>query len=504
VVTKNQWEVKRMKTRVSKTLLMICFIVSLLFICGCLEKTVTITTEPKGINLFINGEPGGISPLTKKFKFSKKTETFKVVAKDEKEFYKDGEIIVEGEPVDKTDYHIQLEQIAKMVQIITEPSGATIYIDGKESGISPLTTKLSFKDVKQHEVVAKLQGYEAGKLSIRLEPKDQKNYLVPLEIVPVEIISVVPRPTSEGKMRISFVPVITLAYREVIERSPMVKSVTRVTSNEDPNLNILHPVMSPQGDILVYGELIKTVDGTICNLWKTTVGAFSKTRVTYGKWEDFYPTFTPDGQYLIFSSNRTRANHTLWRIRVDGGGGITNITNTLAEDYSPFVSPDGNIITYASYPPDAVEESQIWSINSNGTLPTQLRDGEVPCISPDGDKILFVRPDKITKKKQIWVMNANGSEETQLTQNSDYDATNPAWSPDGKWIVFDANEGLDSRKIQNSDIWLMSADGSKKTQLTTNGSLDENPCWDHNGKFIYFRSTRGGALNIWRFEPLLP
>ncbi len=492
-----------MKTNGIKTLSVGLTLAALLVICGC-EKMVTITTDPSGAKLFINGEESGISPLTKKLSFAN-TKVFRVVAKAGEE-YRDGEVMVEYEPADQNNYSISLVRIAKTVRIATEPSGAKIYIDGQESGISPLTKKLSFADTRQHEVVAKLQGYYDGPKVIRLEPLDTQEYLIPLtkiEVVSVELVSVVPQPTERG-VKLVVVRMPTLAYLEVIERSPMVKTVTRVTNNEDPNLKILDPVLSPRGDILVYGEFMEESDHTsYSNIWKTTVGSFGKTRVTYGKWRDLFPAFTPDGEYFIFSSNRTRANPTLWRIKVDGGGGITNITNTLAEDYSPSVSPDGNFVAYASNPPDA-EESQIWTINSNGTLPTQLREGQSPRISPDGAKIMFVRIDKLSKKKQIWVMNSNGSEETQLTQNSEYDAESPAWSPDGKWMVFDSNEGLDSQKRQNYDVWLMSADGSKKTQLTTNGSWDDSPCWDHTGKFIYFRSNRGGAWNIWRFEPILP
>ena len=562
-----------MKTHISKTFWTSCFIISLLLICGC-SKTVTITTDPDGANLFINGEESGISPLTKKLTFKNKDDVLKVVAKKEDyrdkeelvkyepasqinynialvriaktvrittepsgakllingeesgvspltkkmsfantdvfrvvakaEDYLDGEVMVKYNPAEQTEYPIKkLERIAKTVQITTEPPGAMIYIDGRESGISPLTMKFSFVDVKQHVITAKLQGYEVGKTLIFLEPISKTNYPIPLEMVPVELVSIAPEPTEKGvKLVVRRMP--TLAYLEVIERSPTVKTVTRVTNNEDPNLQILDPVLSPISDVLVYAEFMQESDGrSYSNLWKTTVGSFGKTRVTYGKWQDLFPAFTPDGQYLVFSSNRTRANMTLWRIKVDGGGGITNITSTAAEDYSPTVSSDGNFVVYTSNPPDA-EEPQIWSINSNGMLPTQLREGQLPSMSPNGAKIVFVRPDKLTKKKQIWVMSTDGSEETQLTQNNEYDARNPSWSPDGKWIVFDSDEGLDSQKRQNYDIWLMTADGSKKTQLTTNGSWDDSPCWDYTGKFIYFRSNRGGAWNIWRFEPVLP
>ena len=317
--------------------------------------------------------------------------------------------------------------------------------------------------------------------------------------------------TEEG-VKLETRPGKTVAYKEVIESSPNVKSVTRMTENEDRNVVIGPPVLSPTQDIMVYWQMPVRIESDASygarltrqsNIYKQEIGSPAKTRMTYGTRTDLYPAFSPDGKDILFSSNRTGPNPTLWRISLAGGGGITKITTTLAEDYAPCVSPDDTFIVYASNPPGA-EEPQIWKVNSNGLLPTQLRVGRSPQLSPDGTKILFVRIDKDSNKRQLWVMSIDGSEETQLTSNTDYDIGYAKWSPDGQKIVYASDEGVDSQKRHNFDIWMMSADATNKTQLTTNGSHDDSPCWDRLGKFIYFRSNRGGTWNIWRFEPVTP
>jgi len=154
--------------------------------------------------------------------------------------------------------------------------------------------------------------------------------------------------------------------------------------------------------------------------------------------------------------------------------------------------------------PPGAEEPQIWSLSRDSSLLTQLREGQSPQVSPDGKRILFVRRDKLSNVRQLWVMSVEGAGETQLTQNTDYDIMDPHWSPDGKWIVYASNEGFDSKKLRNYDIWIMTASGSNRTQLTTNGSDDISPCWDYEGQTVYFLSNRGGAWNIWRFRPILP
>jgi WD40 repeat protein len=485
----------------------ILLLVSISLLAGCAQyKTVTITTDPNMATIYVNGQEAGVSPLSKKLRFDEENLQYQVVAKKGPS-YKEKQITIRLEPKDKTDYHIYLEKIEKTVRITSEPNMATVYIDGAESGITPLTTTLRFiNKAKIYQVVAKKEGYKEAEVSIGFEPEDKIDFpmvLEKIETISIELVSFEPQATDKG-VKLAAIRKPTLAYLEVIERSPSAKGVTRVTNNDDQALQIGPPILSPVDDVLVYRVFVPEEKGTsYSNIWKTTVGSFGKTRVTYGKWRDLFPSFTPDGQYLAFSSNRTSTNPTLWRIKVDGGGGITNITSSLSEDYSPCVSPDGGIIVYASNPPSA-EEPQIWTVNINGTLPTQLREGENPQFTPDGKKILFVRIDKTSGTKQIWFMNIDGTAETQLTQNVDYDAIDPKCSPDGQWIVYASNEGLDSKQRRNYDIWLMAADGSKKTQLTTNGSRDDGPCWDHTGKFIYFRSNRGGTWNVWRVEPIMP
>jgi Tol biopolymer transport system component len=90
----------------------------------------------------------------------------------------------------------------------------------------------------------------------------------------------------------------------------------------------------------------------------------------------------------------------------------------------------------------------------------------------------------------IWVMKADGSEQTQLTTNTAGDRM-PAWSPDGSKIAFASN------RSGNYDIWVMKADGSGQTQLTTNTAGDRMPAWSPDGSKIAFASNRDGNDEIY-------
>lgn len=95
----------------------------------------------------------------------------------------------------------------------------------------------------------------------------------------------------------------------------------------------------------------------------------------------------------------------------------------------------------------------------------------------------------------IWMMNADGSGLTQLTTDPGHDF-DPAWSPDGKRIVFR------SERDGNNEIYLMNADGSGQTNLTNNPTHDWGPVWSPDGTQIAFNSDRDGPdMHLYLMNP---
>ena len=67
----------------------------------------------------------------------------------------------------------------------------------------------------------------------------------------------------------------------------------------------------------------------------------------------------------------------------------------------------------------------------------------------------------------------------------------PAWSPDGGWLVFSRDDGGDA------ELWKIRADGSDLTQLTSNAAEDWEPSWSPGGTRIAFtREGAGGTTSI--------
>jgi Tol biopolymer transport system component len=108
--------------------------------------------------------------------------------------------------------------------------------------------------------------------------------------------------------------------------------------------------------------------------------------------------------------------------------------------------------------------------------------------TPAGGRIVFTSARD--GNDEIYVMNADGSGQTRLTTNAASDA-HPAWSPDGTRIAFTSNRDGDE------EIWVMNADGSSPVQITSHPAADNKPTWSPDGARIAFTSTRDGNRELY-------
>jgi TolB protein len=201
---------------------------------------------------------------------------------------------------------------------------------------------------------------------------------------------------------------------------------------------------------------------------------------------DWYPSFSPDGRTILFSS-QMNGHFDLYSMDLNGKS-VRQITHNLDDCYAPSLSPDGTKVVFAS---TSGGVQNIWTINFDGTNPVQLthdpRDNVDPVWSPDGTRISFTTTRR--GEGDLMVMDANGSNVRRVTNGINVEGRN-SWSPDGRYLAFYAGPvgDKDIYLVGTSCISLPDGCGPSQMRRLTGGGNNKGPDFSPDGQWITFAS----------------
>lgn len=264
--------------------------------------------------------------------------------------------------------------------------------------------------------------------------------------------------------------------------------------------------------------------GGLYNVFRMDTNGGSQAQATnYATGDTLWPALLPNTRNrLAYAHVVTNPDATtrfqIFVSNVDGTLPAQLTTQTKSNSIQPSWSSDGSKIAFASDRDKAT--CGCWGIylmNSDGTGVTTLRvqsgsKSFAPAISPNGTKIAFVS--NSSGNYEVYAMNIDGTGVINLTNNTANDSgpqgtdsllppgapsavpfSGPSWSPTAAQIAFASN-----RDGPDLDIFIMNADGTNVTQLTSSSTDDFDPFWLPNGTEVAFVSNLSGSLQIWKIN----
>ncbi|MFM7133954.1 MAG: TolB family protein [Planctomycetota bacterium] len=259
------------------------------------------------------------------------------------------------------------------------------------------------------------------------------------------------------------------------------------------------PDVDRTGSFLVFAS---TQHRPTFDIYRKTVDGRTVTQLTTDPSDDLMPSISPDGKQVAFSSNRN-GNWDVYVMSINGGA-PSQITSDADDEVQPTWAPDGKRIAF-SRKNGRTGIWEIWIVDSSSPgLRTFVCEGFLPRWSPNPnrDTLLFQRArQRGTRLYGVWtidIVQGEGMNPTEVVSAKNAAILQPNWSPDGAKIVFTTvvNPVGSSEWPDQSDIWVVSADGTGRIGLTNSRFRNMQPSWGSDGR-IYFVSNRGGIENIW-------
>ena len=228
-------------------------------------------------------------------------------------------------------------------------------------------------------------------------------------------------------------------------------------------------------------------------------------KLTFGPGLEDEPAWSPDGKFLAYTTDE-RGNRDVVVLPLAGGEPL-RIAETGSDEAQPAWSPDGSKLAFVSA---RDRDGRLHHVLAAGALTAFLegRGGDLfvvpalggaaaklaensyfPAWSPDGKKVVF--SSERDGRWDLWVVSADGGTATRLTNDTDIDY-HASWSPDGKWVAYG------SGTASKFDLRVVSASGGAPRNIESGTAWVLHPVWAPDGRSLVYSGDRDGLIGVWR------
>ena len=214
--------------------------------------------------------------------------------------------------------------------------------------------------------------------------------------------------------------------------------------------------------------------------------------LTKGNISDRQPCFSADGEWVVFSSNRS-GNLDLWAVS-SRTGVVKSLTDDAAEDWDPGYTPDGKHLLWSSNRSGPFE---IWLANPDGSGARQVShdgaDAENPTATPDGRWVVYASGNP--KHPGLWKVHPDGTEAKLLVPGAGI--TIPDVSPDGQYVLYQTrlnplHANIHVRRVEDGSevAFHTPVEGTRQTVITLGRGR-----WARDGRHIIFTGQNEQGLD---------